>query len=299
MTRQTITTILVLFLGIGAISFGAIFIKFCPQVPAIIISAYRLGIAALILGSIASVRGINLSVLGKTEIYYGLLGGFFLALHFITWISSLKYTSVASSVVLVTTYPIFVGVLAWIFLRERQPKELIFGIFLSILGSGILAVGDSGLYTLAITDRNRLVGDLLALAGALAGSGYLLVGSKLRLKLDIFTYITLVYSCAAVFLIATALLSGLAFSGYGSRSYIFLILLAIVPQLMGHTAFNWALKHLKTSMVAITMMGEPIGASVMAFFFFGEVVSGSQFIGFLFIFAAIYIAAQKGQKSRN
>lgn len=296
MKNQSTITVLVLFIGIGAISFGAILIKFCPEVPAIIIAAYRLGIAALVLWVLAFVRGMKWQVLGKSEIFYGLLGGFFLALHFITWISSLKFTSVASSVVLVTTYPIFVGVLAWIFLRERQPKELIFGILLSILGSVILAVGDSGLYTLAITDRGRLVGDLLALGGALAGSGYLLVGSKLRLKLDIFTYITLVYSFAAVFLIGTAVLAGLTFTGYGSRSYVFLILLAIVPQLLGHTAFNWALKHLKTSMVAITMMGEPIGASLLAFLFFSEVVSGSQFVGFLFIFVAIYIAAHKGQK---
>ena len=282
--------------GIIAISFAAIFIKFCDDVPSLMIASYRLTISSLILLIIARSRGVRISLFTKRQLLGGMLGGLFLSLHFSLWISSLKFTSVASSVVLVTTNPIFVGIFSYIFFKERQPPKLIVGTVLSFSGSIVLAVGDSGLQGLTIENPSYLLGDTLAVLGAVMASGYLMVGSQLREEMDVVSYTAIVYSFSAFFLLITSISSGIAFTGYKTSSYIFMLLLAIVPQLIGHTAINWALKHLKTSMVAITILGEPIGASILAYLIFKETITSFQGIGIILIFLAIIIASKKGKK---
>ncbi len=285
-----------LSVGIIAISFAAIFIKFCEDVPSLMIATYRLVISSIIMLIIAKSKGIRFSNFTKKQVLMGMLGGMFLALHFTFWISSLKFTSVASSVVLVTTNPIFVGIFSYLFLKETQPIELIAGILLSFSGSIILAAGDSGLRGLTINNPSFLLGDTLALLGALMASGYLMVGSKARQEMDVLSYAAILYSFSALFLLTAAFFSGIPFTGYRSSSYMFMGLLAIVPQLIGHTSINWALKHLKASMIAITILGEPIGASILAYFIFQETVSSFQGAGIMLIFLAIIIASRKGRK---
>ena len=282
--------------GIVAISFASIFIKFCDDVPSIMIATYRLALSSIILLIIAKGKGIRFSSFPKKRLLMGMLGGFFLSLHFSFWISSLKLTSVASSVVLVATNPIFVGIFSYLFLREKQPAELILGIILSFSGSMVLAVGDSGLQGLTVQNPSFLLGDMLALLGAIMASGYLMVGSKLREEMDVLSYTSMVYTFSAFFLLIASLCSGTPFAGYKPGSYIYMVLLAIIPQLIGHTAFNWALKHLKASMVAITILGEPIGASILAYIIFRETIKSSQLIGIILIFLAIIIGSRKGKK---
>lgn len=282
--------------GIVAISFASIFIKFCDDVPSIMIATYRLTLSSIILLIIAKGKGIRFSSFSKKHLLMGMLGGFFLSLHFSFWISSLKLTSVASSVVLVATNPIFVGIFSYLFLREKQPAELILGIILSFSGSMVLAVGDSGLQGLTVQNPSFLLGDMLALLGAIMASGYLMVGSKLREEMDVLSYTSMVYTFSAFFLLIASLSSGTPFAGYKPSSYIYMVLLAIIPQLIGHTAFNWALKHLKASMVAITILGEPIGASILAYIIFRETIKSSQLIGIILIFLAIIIGSRKGKK---
>jgi drug/metabolite transporter (DMT)-like permease len=285
-----------LSVGIIAISFAAIFIKFCEDTPSLMIATYRLVISSVILLVIAKSRGIRFSKLTKTQLLMGMLGGMFLALHFSFWISSLKFTSVASSVVLVSTNPIFVGMFSYLFLGETQPIELVAGIVLSFSGSIILAAGDSGLRGLTINKPSYLLGDTLALLGAIMASGYLMVGSKMRQEMDVLSYASIVYSFSALFLLITSFSSGVPFTGYRSSSYVFMVLLAIVPQLIGHTSINWALRHLKTSMIAITILGEPIGASILAYFIFQETISSFQGVGIILIFLAIIIASRRARK---
>ena len=284
--------------GIVAISFASIFIKFCDDVPSIMIATYRLTISSIILLTIAKGRGIRFTSFSKKQLLIGVLGGFFLSLHFSFWISSLKFTSVASSVVLVTTNPIFVGLFSYLLFREKQPPELILGIILSFSGSVILAIGDSGLQGLSIQNPSFLLGDVLALVGAIMTSGYLMVGSKLREEMDVLSYISVVYTFSACFLLIASVSWGIPFTGYKASSYLYMALLAIVPQLIGHTAINWSLKHLKTSMVAITILGEPIGASILAYIIFHETIESFQGIGIVLIFLAIIISSRKGRKER-
>jgi len=285
-----------LSVGIIAISFAAIFIKFCEDVPSIMIATYRLAISSIILLIIAKTRGIRVTELTKTQLLMGMLAGVFLTLHFTFWISSLKFTSVASSVVLVATNPIFVGAFSYLFLGETQPIELIAAIILSLLGSITLAAGDSGLRGLTINKPSYLLGDALALLGALMASGYLMAGSKARQEMDVLSYASIVYSFSALFLLITSFSLEVPFTGYRSSSYAFMLLLAIVPQLIGHTSINWALKHLKASMIAITILGEPIGATILAYFIFGETISSFQGAGIILILLAIIIASRKGRK---
>jgi drug/metabolite transporter (DMT)-like permease len=272
-------------IGILAVSTASIFIKLCDA-PALIIATYRMVFASLILLPYALYKRTG-RAWGKKEIGWLILSGFFLSLHFAFWIASLKYTSVASSVVLVSTHPIFVGIGSRLFLRERMGFYLILGIGLSVLGSAFISYGD-----MALSER-ALMGDGLALLGAITASGYFLVGRKMRKSQDLFSYILPVYSTAAVALIAFSLAFREAFWGYSPSTYFYLLLLALIPQLIGHTTFNWALKYLPVSMVAITILGEPIGSTILAYFILGEGLTSWKVLGGVLILAGILIALRR------
>jgi drug/metabolite transporter (DMT)-like permease len=268
-----------------AISTASIFIKLCDA-PVLIIATYRMMLASLLLTPFACYQR-TWRGWGRNELGWFLLSGLFLGLHFAFWIASLKYTSVASSVVLVTTHPIFVGIGGWLFLKERLGSDLVLGIALSVLGSGWISYGDMSL------SRETLMGDGLALLGAIAASGYLLVGRRMRRDRDLISYIFPVYSTAGLMLILFALIFQEPFFGYSSSTYLYLFLLALVPQLLGHTTFNWALKYLPASIVAIAILGEPIGSTILAYFFLGEGLNMWKIIGGILILAGILIALRK------
>jgi drug/metabolite transporter (DMT)-like permease len=276
---------LFLLTGIIAVSTASIFIKLCDA-PVLIIATYRMVLASLMLAPSACFqktwRGWERDDLG-----WFFLSGLFLSLHFAFWIASLKYTSVASSVVLVTTHPIFVGIGGWLFLKERLGLNLICGIALSVLGSGLISYGDMSL------SKEALMGDGLAFLGAIAASGYLLVGRKMRKGQVLLSYIFPVYSTAGLILILFTLIFQESFWGYSSSTYLYLFLLALVPQLIGHTTFNWALKYLPASAVAITILGEPIGSTLLAYLILGEGLTIWKVIGGISIFAGILIALRK------
>jgi drug/metabolite transporter (DMT)-like permease len=271
--------------GIIAISTASIFIKLCDA-PALIIATYRMVLASLILMPFAycqrTWRGWE-----RNEWGWLLFSGLFLSLHFAFWIASLKYTSVASSVVLVSTHPIFVGVGGWLLLKERIGLNLIFGIALSVLGSGLISYGDLSL------SKEAWIGDGFALLGAITASGYLLVGRKMRKDRNLISYIFPVYSTAGLILILLALIFQKPFFGFSISTYSYLFLLALVPQLIGHTTFNWALKYLRASMVAIISLGEPIGSTMLAYLILGEGLTISKVIGGISILAGILIVLDK------
>jgi len=280
-----VSLLLLIPIGILAVSTASIFIKLCDA-PALIIATYRMVFASLILLPYALYKRRG-KPWGRKETGWLLLSGFFLSLHFAFWIASLKYTSVASSVVLVTTHPIFVGIGARLFLKERMGFYLIFGIILSVLGTALISYGDMSL------SEKALMGDGLALLGALTASGYFLVGRKMRKSQDLFSYILPVYSTAALALIVFSLAFQESFFGYSPSTYFYLILLALVPQLIGHTTFNWALKYLPASMVAITILGEPVGSTILAYLILGEGLTPFKMIGGILILAGILIALRK------
>jgi drug/metabolite transporter (DMT)-like permease len=272
-------------IGILAVSTASIFIKLCDA-PALIIATYRMVFASLILLPYALYKRTG-RTWGKQEIGWLILSGLFLSFHFAFWIASLKYTSVASSVVLVSTHPIFVGIGSRLFLKERMEFYLILGIVLSVLGSAFISYGD-----MTFSER-ALMGDGLALLGAMTASGYFLVGRKMRKSQDLFSYILPVYSTAALALIVFSLAFQEAFWGYSTSAYFYFLLLALIPQLIGHTTFNWALKYLPVSMVAITILGEPIGSTILAYFILDEGLTSWKVLGGVLILAGILIALRR------
>lgn len=286
MSKPTIRPYLGLAIGIAAVSFASIFIRLA-EAPSLVIAASRLTIASLILAPAAFIRAREeLRALTKGDLGLALLSGLFLGLHFATWISSLEYTSVASSVVFVSTSPLFVGLASHFLLKERVSRQMFAGIAVSVLGGIIIGYGDFGL------GARELFGDLLALAGAVAVSGYLLVGRKLRRHLSLLSYIFLVYATAAAFLIVLCLATGHTFSGYPRQTYLMFFLLAAVPQIIGHSSYNWALKYLPATFVGVATLGEPIGSTILAYFALKETPTLVKIGGGVLILAGIYVSSR-------
>lgn len=277
----------ILPIGILAISSASILIKICDA-PPLIIAAYRLTLASLLL-SLPALPQIfrSLAAFTRVEIFLWFSAGGFLCAHFALWITSLKYTSVASSVVLVTTNPIFVALASILFLRERLSNLLWLSIFTAVLGAIIIAWGDWS------TASDALYGDLLALLGAVAMSGYLLVGRRIRRKMDLHVYISLVYGIAGLFLVLIALANGNSFVGYSPTTYLIFFLLAAIPQMIGHTAVNWALRFFTATLVAVVLLGEPLAATLLAYLFLGEGVRPTLFLGGSLVLLGIYLCVRE------
>jgi drug/metabolite transporter (DMT)-like permease len=277
-------------LGLIAISFASIFIKVCDA-PPLIIAAYRLGLATLALLLFTLPRTLREFLrLQRQEILASFLAGIFLCLHFAFWITSLKYTSVASSVILVTTNPIFVALASAFFLREKISLTLLLSILLAVLGGVIIAGGDWN------QGQGNLYGDFLALLGAMMATGYLLVGRRLRQKMGLSAYITLVYGIAAILLIFFALISGESFFQYSPKTYLLFFLLAFVPQLIGHTALNWALRYFSATWVAVLILGEPVGATILAYLLLEEPLTYKLLCGGTLVLLGIYFSAREERK---
>lgn len=278
--------VIVLSVAVGLISTAAVLIKLA-EAPVIVIAAYRMGISALLLAPVAwTFRRKEIASLSRNQWGFFLLGGLFLSLHFLTWIASLQFTSVASSVVLVTTNPIFVGLGSVFLLNERLSPLLVGGIVLSVLGGFLIGYGDLRL------GGGALYGDLLALLGAVAGSAYLLVGRRVRSRTDTLTYVSVVYGIAGFVLVVSTALQSRAFLGYSTMTYLVMILLALGPQLIGHSSFNWALRYLRAPTVAVIILGEPIGATVLAYFVLGEGITPLKTAGGVLVLMGIYLAAR-------
>jgi len=261
------------------------------------IAAVRLGLAAAILAPFAWLKaGREIMRLGRRELGLCLLSGLFLAMHFWTWISSLEYTSVASSAALVTTNPLWVGLASAVLLRERPAPAALAGIALTVAGSVLIFAADSGGSEGAAT--NPLLGNTLALIGAISASGYLLVGRALRTRISLTAYVWLAYTVAAMLLGVALAAGGTSLSALPAPAWGLMLLLAIGPQLFGHTAFNWAVRRLTATFVAIAILGEPVGAALLAWFFFEEGFTTLQLAGFVILLAGIFVAA-RGEKFRD
>ena len=277
---------LVLFMGVVAVSFASIFIRLA-EAPPLIIATYRLSLASLVIGPAALVRsGQELRALSLRDLFYLVIAGLFLALHFGLWIASLSYTTVASSVILVSMSPLFVGLFSHLLGMDRVTKWMVGGILLSVVGSVAIGYGDFAL------GGGALWGDILALGGAVMVTGYLLAGRRLRQELSLLPYVSLTYSVAAAVTLVCCLLTGQRFTGYSSTTYLMFILLALVPQVIGHSAFNWALGYLSAPFVSVTILGEPVGATILAYLILNEVPALLKMIGGAMILSGIYLASR-------
>ncbi len=293
-----------IFIAILAISAASIFIRFAQNdgVPSIVIAAMRLAIATLILMPIALARHLDeIKRFTLNEILLGGFAGIFLAAHFATWLTSLEYTTVASSVVFVSTGPLWVALFSPMFLKEHLAKTAIIGLILSLAGGTVIGLSDAcvwdgGLSCPALQDilqGRAMWGNFLALAGAWAVAGYLIIGRKLRGTMSLIPYIFLVYGMAALALIVIMFASGNSPLGFAPKTYGWLFLLAALPQLIGHSTYNWALKYMPATFVAVTILGEPIGSAILAFFILNETPTMVVISGGVLILAGIFLASRQ------
>ncbi len=293
-----------ILIAILAVSTASIFIRFAQDdgAPSLVIAALRLTFATLMLAPLALTRRLEeIKRITRSEALLGAFSGVFLALHFATWISSLEYTSVASSVVFVSTGPLWVALLSPILLKEHLAKTAIVGLGLSLLGGTIIGLTDActwngGLACPALQDvlqGRAMFGNLLALAGAWTVTGYLIIGRKMRAKISLIPYIFMVYGFAALVLIVVMFAAGDSPFGYTPKTYGWIFLLAALPQLIGHSTYNWALKYLPAALVAVTTLGEPIGSAILAFFILSETPAFATLLGGVFILAGIYLASSR------
>ena len=287
-SKARIPPVLALGLGIVAASTSSILIRFAQvDAPSLVIAAYRLTIASLILAPFLIRQREKLRDLSTTQYKLTFLSGLFLALHFGTWITSLEYTNVTSSVVLVQTTPLFVAALSPLLLGEMPPWRTLIGLGLAFGGGLLIAFSDYCIFSEGLlcatpvsgSGTNVLLGDMLALLGGAAGAAYLIIGRRLRPDLSLLTYIGLVYSSAAIFLIIAVVSIGYDLFGYPPIAYLWFLLLAIIPQLMAHSIYNWALRYLPATKVSITLLGEPISAAVLAYLVLYELPSPFRMAG--------------------
>jgi drug/metabolite transporter (DMT)-like permease len=302
--KPRIPPILGITLGILAVSTASLFIRFAQQaVPSLAVAAYRLTIATLVIAPYALTRQrTELRALGRREWLLGLLSGTFLAIHFATWITSLAFTTVASSVVLVSTTPLWVALFAPLFLKEVPGRGVLTGMLITLIGSIVVGLSDAcpggGCPPLLsfLTGR-AFLGDLLALAGAVSGAGYMMVGRGLRRKESLASYTFIVYGAAALLLVASAVCSHTPLSGYPGKAFGWLVLLALIPQLIGHSSFNWALRYFSAAFVAVSLLGEPIGSTILAYFFLDEVPTPLKTFGAILILVGILVASLRQNRT--
>lgn len=278
--------------GVLAVSTGAIFARLA-EAPALVIAAYRVGLATLLLTPLAWLRARDeLFNLSFRDLRLAAISGLFLAFHFATWISSLDYTSVTNSVVLVNTNPLWVGLLTPLITKERIKIAVAVSIVISVCGGIIIGAGDFAV------GGTALLGDFLALVGSICAAFYLLLGRNLRRKLSLLPYIFVCYGCAALILWLIILSLKLPITGFSADTYATFWAMAVISQLIGHSSYNWALKWFSAGLIAVSLLGEPIGSTILAYIIFKEGLTWSKVIGGGLILTAIYISAASENQKR-
>lgn len=260
-------------IGVISVSTSAIFVRLADA-PSSMIANYRLLLAVIIMLPLVLLKYRDeFKRIEKQDWMASIAAGVFLALHFILWFESLNLTSVASSTVLVTTQPIFAFLGGYLFFKEKFTSGAVISLIIAFTGSVIISWGDFQISGMA------LFGNFLALLGAIAITGYFLFGQNVRKRLSLITYSFLVYAISAVTLIVYNVVLDVPFTGYSQSTWIYFLALAIIPTFFGHTLFNWALKWLNASTITMGILFEPVGASVLAYFVLGEMITWSQFLG--------------------
>jgi drug/metabolite transporter (DMT)-like permease len=281
--------------------------------PSIAIATWRLIFASVILLPLAWTRRPGeLRALQPRDILLGGAAGIFLGIHLAAWIYSLEFTSVASSAALVSTTPLWIALIVFFFYGDRLSRFTVIGLSVALIGGVLVAFSDGGVLAIeagsllfnwqkliapAGKADTALFGDMLALVGALMATAYLLVGRHLRQKLSTLTYVWLVYTAAMVAMLGFSLVSGPSLGGYTRLAYLWIFLLAVGPQLIGHTSFNWSLAHLSTTFVALAILGEPAGSAILAYFLLGETFAFIQLVGFVLLLIGIGLGALGEQQA--
>ena len=275
--------------AILAISTSAILINW-SRAPAVIQAFYRVLFTTLLLAPLAVRRHADSFRSFSPGSYLRLaVPGVFLAVHFALWFESLDWTSVAASVTLVQSQPLFVAAGATLLLDERFSRRMLAGAVVALVGTVILSVGD--LLGSSVLGTRPLYGNALALVSAVALAVYVLAGRSFRQRLPVVPYVTVVYAVCAVVLFVVAVVNGLPLTAYPPREWLLFVGIAAGPGILGHTVLNWSLGHLESGVVSVTLLAEPVGSALLAFLLLNEIVGPTTAVGGAVVLAGIYVAA--------
>ena len=273
MNRTIVNPYFALIIGVIAVSASAIFVKF-SSAPSGVIAFYRLLFSVLFMLPIFFMKYVKELVhISKRDWLFATLAGVFLAFHFILWFESLNYTSVASSTVLVTLQPLFAFIGTYLFFKERFSLKAMICALLAIIGSVIISWGDFRI------SGTALFGDILALLACALVTAYLMFGQTVRKRISLITYTFVVYSISTIVLFIYVLVVGESLYPYPKSEWVNFILLALIPTLLGHSLFNWAVKWISTSIISMAILFEPVGATILAYYLLSEKVVLTQLLG--------------------
>jgi len=275
--------------GILAISTSAILINW-SRAPAVIQAFYRVAFTTLLLAPLAVRRHADSLRSFSAGSYLRLsVPGVLLAIHFALWFESLDWTSVAASVTLVQSQPLFVAVGAALLLDERFSRRMLAGVVVATAGTVLLSLGD--LLGGPVLGAWPLYGNALALASAVALAAYIVAGRSFRQRLSVVPYVTVVYTVCAIVLLAVAVGNDLPLTAYPPREWLLFAGMAVGPGILGHTVLNWSLGHLESGVVSVTLLAEPVGSAILAYLLLNEVVGPTTAVGGAVVLAGIYLAA--------
>lgn len=280
-----------IIVAIIAVSTSAILVSW-SNAPSVVKAFYRVLFTTLLLAPFALVRYRDqFRHLSKRDLLAAGITGIALAAHFVTWFESLNHTTVAASVTLVQSQPIFVAIGASLFLGERVTGRMVGGILVATVGIAIMSLG--GLLSPAAFSDGALYGNALAVVGALMAAGYVLAGRSLRQRVSLVPYVTVVYSVCAVVLLLAALGSGktVALTAYPPTEWVLFLGMAVGPGVFGHTVINWALKYVESSVVSVSLLGEPVGSTLLALVLLAEVPGLQTILGGIVVLSGIYVTS--------
>lgn len=275
---------LALTVGVLSFAFAPILVRWASEAPGLTIAVWRTCTAALVmLPGLAYVYD-EVRAFGWRDWGLIIASGTALGAHFIAWIEALYYTSVASASVLATTSPVFVAVLGYVILKDRLAWPVVGGIFVAVGGATLMGLTDAGAVAFG---PEAWWGNTLALSAALLVSVYLLIGRAIRQRVSWLAYLIPLYSVAALVTLGAAVGQGVPLTGYSPVVYACGIGLALGPQVLGHSAFNFALQRVPAALIGMLALLEPVGASVLAYFLFGEAPGGWSALGMVIVLGAV------------
>lgn len=275
------TIALPIIIAIICISFSAIFVKW-SYAPATIISMYRMVFASILILPFVWIYRKELKKLMIKDWLFLCFSGLFLALHFGLWFGSLKLTTVASSTIILTLQPVVALIGGFILYKERTSKASLLFIGIAIIGAVMIGWGD-----LAIS-KQAIIGDILSFLSVVAVVGYLLIGQSIVRNVSHWIYSFSVFSFAAIFLIIYNVLTNVPLFQYETREWGIFLLLAIFPT-VAHVIFNWLLNYINTTTISMSVLGEPVGASILAALLLGEKLTTWQLIGGIFVIISVFL----------
>ncbi|HET7323890.1 MAG TPA: DMT family transporter [Halococcus sp.] len=280
-----------LAVAVVAVSTSAILIRY-SSAPSLVKAFYRVFFSTLLLVPFAVARHREaFGRLTRRDWLVAGAGGVALAFHFAAWFESLEWTSVAASVTIVQSQVFFVAIGAALFLTEHVTRKTIVGMVVALCGIAVLSIGNA-LTGANITGTAPLYGNALALVGAVCAAGYVLAGRSLRQRIPLIPYVIVVYSVCTVVLLALTVESGAALLDYPTHEWLLFLGMAIGPGIFGHTVLNWALAHVESSVVSVSLLGEPIGSALLALVLLGEVPSAITVVGGAVVLLGISVTAR-------